>query len=519
MNNAPSNANAGSIRAILGAAALIAIGNIASRVLGLGRESALSYYFGVTSAADAFTLAWTVPNTLFDLLINGAVSAALVPVLTEYAEGDEEEFGRVAATVFSIVLGLLAALIAIAAWQAPFLTSLLVQPEQAELRVATEALVRGLLPAVLMMGISGLATALLHAKRSFLAPAFVGAAFNLGMIIAMFALAPTLGVASLAIGASLGAAVQVLIQLPGLRRVRWRAGVDFRHPAVRRIGLLYAPVLLGIGFSIIGSVIDRNLASGFAGAPAVMRYATTLIQFPLGLVAAAVSLAVLPTLARQSTAADEESFRRTLAMGLKVVLILIIPATVGLAVLAQPLTSLLFERGEFGAEDTPLVALALLFYLPGLPAAALDQVLLFAFYARKKTLVPNLVQGAAIGFYLLSALPLLWFSELGFLALVIGNSVQWISHLLVLWLLLRRDVSLGGLGLATTALKAALASLGLALVVWGGLQLLSGLPTLLQIAIAGGVGSAVYLGLGLALRIEALTFFLDAIQKRLRRGK
>jgi putative peptidoglycan lipid II flippase len=485
--------------------------------MGLLREATIAYFFGRGPAVDAFTLAWTVPNLIYDLLISGAISAALVPVLSEYAEGEALEFGRLVATITTLLLSLLSLLLALAAWQAPLLSSFIVQADQVALREETTILVRLLLPAVLLMGMAGLITAVLHARRTFLWPAFGGAIFNGGMIVGMIALHNQVGVRSLAFGAFLGAVGQVLIQLPGLRGVRLWAGVQPRHPAVQRMVRLYGPVGLGIGFSVLGVVIDRWLASGLPSAPTTMRYATTLVQFPLGLVAAAVSLAVLPTLSRQNANADEAAFRRTLAMGLKVVILLIIPATLGLAALAQPIVAWVLERGAFTADDSRATALALLFYLPGLPAAALDQMLLFAFYARKNTLTPNLVQGAAIGFYLLTALPLLWFSQLGFLALVLGNSVQWIGHALVLWWLLRRSVPLGGQRIGEAVLKACLAGLCMAALAGGMAWLLSAWPLTLRLVLAGVSGAGAYFGLCWLLRVEALTFFIGAVRTRLGR--
>jgi putative peptidoglycan lipid II flippase len=225
----------------------------------------------------------------------------------------------------------------------------------------------------------------------------------------------------------------------------------------------------------------------------------------------------LPTLARQSAAADEAAFRATLAMGLKVVLLLVLPATAGLAALALPITQLLLERGAFGAEDTAITALALLLYLPGLPVAAIDQVLIFAFYARKNTLTPNLIQGVAILCYLVAALPLLFLTELGFLALVIGNSAQWIGHALITYWLLSRAVPLGGQRLGEATLKGVLASGLMALAVWGAATLLHDLPVLAQVALAGGAGALLYLGLSAALRLEALGFFTAAVRARVRR--
>lgn len=502
-------------RGILSAALLIAVGNILSRLVGFVREPIIAYFFGRGLAVDAFQIAWTVPSTIYDMLIAGAVSAALVPVFSEYAEGDRDEFWRVVSGVLTLALAALTAIVALALWQAPLIVALLTRPQESALRDLAVPMVRLLMPAVLLMGVSGLATAVLHARRRFLLPAFVMVAFNLGMVLGVVTLHDRLGVNSLAVGALIGALAQVALQLPGLRGARLRPAPGLSHPAVRRIIRLYAPVALGIGFSIIGTLIDRWLASGFEGALSTMRYATTLIQFPLGLVASAVALAVLPTLSRQSALAAEAEFQATLAMGLKVVLLLILPATTGLAALATPITGLVFERGAFGPDDTYITALALLLYLPGLPAAALDQVLIFAFYARKNTLTPNLIQGAAILCYLLAALPLLWFTRLGFLALVIGNSAQWIGHAAITFALLSRASPLRGQRLGEAALKGALASALMAATVAGLARALGDASAALVVALAGGAGALLYLAVSAALRVEALGFFIAALRARL----
>lgn len=507
----------GAFRSVAIAALLISLGNIASRLLGFVREPTIAYYFGLGVEAEAFRLAWTVPNTVYDMLISGAVAAALVPVFSELAEGERDEFWRVVSSVLTIALAALAALTALAIWQAPLIVALIAQPEQAELRAVTASLVRLLMPAVLLMGLSGLITAVLQAQRRFLLPAFTMAAFNAGMIAGLVLLHGRLGVSSLAAGAFVGGLAQVALQLPGLRGARLRPSLRLDHPAVRRILRLYAPVALGIGFSIVGTLIDRRLASGYPAALATMGYATTLVQFPLGLVATAVSLAVLPTLSRQSVN-DEGAFRATLAMGIKVVLLLILPAAAGLAALAFPIIEAIYVRGRFGAADVTPTALALLLYLPGLPAAAIDQLLIFAFYARKNTLTPNLIQGAAILCYLASALALIALApQLGFLALVIGNSAQWVGHALIAYWLLARAVPLGGQRLGEAALKGLLASALMAAAAYGAAALADGLPAFAQVGLAGLAGAAVYLGLCLALRVEALGFFVAAVRARLRR--
>ncbi len=500
-------------RRIAIAAVLIAVGNIASRVLGLARESVIASQFG--RDVDTFTAASSIPTIIYDLLVNGAISAALVPVFSEYAEGDEREFWRVGSTVINLTLIVVSAVAALLIWQAPLAIGVLAGGFPPSIREESTQMVRLLLPAVIFMGLSGLITALLYARQRFLLPAFNTSAYNGGIILGALLLTPVFGPFSLVAGVLIGALLQVGLQLPGLRGMAYRLVLDLKHPGVRKILKLYAPVAMGIVFSIIGIVLDRNLASHVGdNALTIMRYATTLIQFPLGLVVTAVSFAVLPTLSRQASAGDDDAFRTTLAMGIKVVLLLILPAALGLAALSSPITAAIFQRGKFGAGDTGEVARALLFYLPGLPAAAIDQMLLFAFYAHKRTLAPNLVQGGAVAIYAATAFSLLALG-MGVGALILGNSAQWISHMLILLVLSRSLVSLRGVRLGEALLKSLLAGLAMAALVWWLVSVVRpfGGP-LIQLVVAGGAGAAVYFGLCALLRVEALQFFLAAVRRR-----
>ncbi len=503
-------------RRIAIAALLIAAGNIASRLIGLGREAVVAGLFGRGVEVAVFTAASAVPTIIYDLLINGAISAALVPVFSAYADdADEDTFWRVAGGVITIALAAVVAVTALLIWQAPLALRILVGGFAPETFEHAVVMTRLLLPATVFMALAGLITALLQARQRFLLPAFTTSAYNAGIIIGALVFAPHLGATSLALGVLIGAAAQVVLQLPGLRgaRLGWPA---WQHPGVRRVLRLYAPVALGIGFSVVGIVLDRNLASRLsADVIPTMRYATTLVQLPLGLVAAAVSFAVLPTLSRLAASHDDEAFRQTLALGIKVVIVLITPATAGLAVLAEPLVALLYQRGAFGAEDTIATARALWFYLPGLPAAAIDQMLLFAFYARQRTLLPNLVQGAAVGLYALTALLLFATTPWRIEALILGNTVQWVGHMALLAFLARPLVRLRGLQIGATMARSMTASIPLVIVAWS-LQaplLAWGGPAAAVLG-AGGAAALAYLGVGIALRIEALMFVVGAIRSR-----
>lgn len=507
------------MRRIAFAALLIAAGNIASRLIGIFREAVIAGLFGRGADVAVFTAASAVPTIVYDLLINGAISAALVPVFSAYAEEDDREFWRVAASVITIALLAVAAVTGLLIWQAPLAVALLAGGFPDTLREQAILMTRLLLPATIFMALSGLITALLQARQRFLLPAFTTSAYNLGIIAGALLLTPFFGPLSLVAGVLLGALLQVILQLPGLRGADYRPRIELAHPGVQRILRLYAPVALGIGFSVVGIVLDRNLASRLDPSTIpTMRYATTLIQFPLGLVAAAVSFAVLPTLSRQAAASDEAAFRATLAMGIKVVILLVLPATAGLAALGGPIVELLYQRGAFDARDTAATARALLFYLPGLPAAALDQMLLFAFYARNRTLAPNLVQGGAILIYAVAAIGLLQFSTLRIEALILGNTAQWIGHLLLLALLARGIVDLRGLRVGEALAKCLLAS---ALLAAAGALLTPALApfgAFWQIVVAGSAASAAYFGACLLMRVEAVEYVFIAIRSRIRRN-
>jgi len=250
------------------------------------------------------------------------------------------------------------------------------------------------------------------------------------------------------------------VQLPGLRGAKLRFSLDLGHPAMRRIGILYLPVVVSLIVSQVQVVIDRNLAS-HVGEQAIawMAAATRLREFPLGLVSTAVSMAVLPALSRLDLRSGREQFKHTLGLGLRVVLVLIVPATVGLMVLGAPIISLIFQHGVFTALDTTQTTKALLLYLVGTPFAAIDVLLIFAFYAQKDTLTPVVVGIACVLIYLAVAPTLAFLLKMGMLGLVLANSIQLTCHaIIMLVLLLQRMGSLARERLGATIGKVTAAS-------------------------------------------------------------
>ncbi len=511
-------------RSIAIAAALIMVGNLASRIFGLVREGVISAQFGVGNEISLFRILSSVPNQLYDFLVGGLVSAALIPVLSDYVESDDQpSLWRLVSTVLTLLLlalGLLGGLIWLfAAPISQFMASDRITSPA--LAITATSMLRIMVVAVGFMGLSGLLTGLLQAQRRFLLPAFTTSVFNIGMIVVVFFFANG-SATTLALGMLVGASAQVALQTPGLRGAHLRPLLDLGHPGVRRVGKLYAPVAIGISFSLLGTTVDRRLAGAISdSAAAYMSNATTLVQFTLGLVAAAISLAILPTLARMNTSNDEDGFRRVLGMGLKTVLLIIVPAIVILAILGESVVRLMFERGEFTPENTRVTALVLLAYLPSLLAAAVDQPLIFAFYARKRTLLPNLVQGLAVAAYF--GVAFASYRAWGMYGLVIANVVQWIVHALVMiWLAHRQLNVFAGQAMLRNLAKISLAAGAMAGVCWALSSLFppttSKLTSLLLLGVAGGGSSLVYGALLWWLKLDALRFFGAALGKKLRRS-
>jgi putative peptidoglycan lipid II flippase len=513
---------------LVGAAAIIGIGNVASRILGLVRETVIAYLFGATGYVSVFRVAATLIQTLYDFLVGGMVSAALVPVFSDFAARENrQELWRVASVVINVLAVALALAVLVLEIFAPQLVWILGSGYDPALQDAAVQMVRLILPAVFFLGLSGVITGLLYSLKRFTYPAFTTAAYNLGIVVVALALSPVFGITSLIVGILIGAALQVILQLPGLRDMHYRFAIDFRHPALRRILRLYVPVVAGLSISVVGVAIDRNLAS-HTGAQSLawMQDATVLVQFPLGLVATAISFAILPELSRQSAVAGLQSsgvttalssnFQPTLAFGIKLVLLLILPAATGLFVLAHPIVGLLFEHGAFTPNDTLMTATALRFYLIGLPFAAIDQPLVFAFYSRKNTLAPNLVAFAGVAIYLVVALALI--QSYGMIGLVVANSAQLTGHaLIMLWLTQTRLGGLGRQGVAALLAKSLLASAIMGAVAMVVLSALGHAARVGQVIVPALAAGAVYVALLRLLRVREAERVWQIVWSRVRR--
>lgn len=512
------------------ATGVIALGNISSRVLGLAREIMLSTLFGAGAAVDAFNLAIIVPRSLYDLLIGGHVNSALVPVLSEYAAShdDQRDLWALVSALLGIVVVALSVLILALELLAPQVIGVVASADAAPQVIAQATdLLRVTAPALLFLSVFAVVSGLLYALRRFTWPAFASTVFNGTIVLITVLLYRQLGITAAAMGWLVGAVVQLALQAPGLRDVRLRVRVRgaLSHPGVRRIGVLYLPVLASLALDVlVNRPFSYHLASSTGeGSISYMAWATTLIQFPQGLVALAISVAILPTLSRQAVDradAELQQFKTTLGQGLRLAIVLIIPATVGLFVLAGPVVALIFEHGKFTSVDTAHTALALRLYLLGLPFAAVDLLLIFAFYARQNTFTPAVVGLISLVAYMVVALYLLpWYS---FFALMIADSVKHMVHTGVSAYLLGRGM--GGYGeqhLRSTIWRAGAAAGGMGAAIGVALALGStrvpanAIGHALIVLSAGGVGVLTFNMLALRLGLEEWRWLGALLRRRL----
>lgn len=489
-------------------AAILSLGNVLSRGLGMVREIVIPHFYGASGLVSAFAVAEFTVRTLYDLLVGGMLTAALVPVLSDYARpGRRREFADVAGTFFTVLTGLAAVVVLALELLAPQVVGLIGGGLSAEHQAEAVTLMRLMAPALWLFAASGVLAGILFAQRRFTLVALGDALYNLGIVIAVPLLYRHLDIRALAVGVLLGSLIQLGLRLPDLRGLGLRLRRPWRHPALRRMLVLYMPILFSIVVGMVQGGIDRRLASGTGpNSLAYMRTATTLYQLPHGLVAVAVALAALPTLSQWAAEGNWSAYRRTLAAGLRAVLVLCVPATIGLWVLAEPVIRLLAEHGAFTATDTAWAAAALRFYLFGLVFACVDWPLNFAFYARGDSLTPALVGVASVFVYLAVALALL--GSLGFLGLALADGTKHAAHALIMLTLFYRRQGPLGEGVARTAGLTLLAGLVMGAAVYGLTALLlaqlgtAGLgPRLTVVVLPAVLGGLLYVALLNRLRL------------------
>jgi len=512
-------------------AALVSIGHLGSSLLGMVRQIVVT---GLgPSIAGPFNAALSPVNTFYQLLVNGSTDGALIPVFNEYAAPEKKDEGRrVIFTVVNLVL-IIAVIASIGYWFiAPSFVNLLVSGYTGADRALTLHFSQIIFLSMIALGPFAALLAALFSLKVFGWPAFATAAYHagiiLGALVATIIGINTWGIIALPIGLLIGAAGQIVLLLPGIRqhKLYYIPAFDFRHPALKRIYRLYWPIAVSYVFSsglVFWDLYLQSWTPQHAAGTTAMAAAVPLIQFPIGLVAQALAVAVLPTLSEHARANNSERFKDTIQLGMRLGLLLMIPAMTGLLVLSTPIMYLIFAHHNYTISDANLGAVALQNYAYQLPFVVVDQLLIAAFYARKNTLTPVLVGIASIAFYAVVALPT--YSTIGVAGLAFANTVQNSSHAIILLIILR--IWIGPLHLRKTipsVLKICIAAVAMGFVAWLAMDLLGNisifslshaLGQFLTLIVAGGLATIVYFAAVWFFKVEEINLIKGIVRTKL----
>ena len=508
-------------RRLAGAAAIVMFAYIASRLTGLLRDIAISYRFGTSPEYGAYVAAMQVPDLVFQVVAGAAVASAFIPVYSRYlADDDPEEGWRLVSSLFTIGIAILLPLIVIVMIFTPQIMRIIVPDFQPQYQDLAANLARIVLFAPLFFTIGSFSTSLLNAHQRFFLAAIAPSCYNVGIIAGAIFLSRWVGIYGLAIGALGGAICFLLVQIPGLRIVgfKFRPRLDFGHRGVVAVAKLMGPRTLGLMVTQLNFLVAIYLSSGIVGGVPALRYAWTLTMLPLGIFAMAIGTAVFPSLAEQSATSAFEEMRQTMVNSLRFIFYLTIPASIGLIVLSSSVVRLIYQRGEFDATSTALVAGALQFYAAGLIGMATIEILARAFYAMHDTWTP--VKTGTLGMTINLVLGITLVRFMGLNGLALATAIASTVEATALFTMGRRRIhGLEARPLFASAVLCFVGSIAMAaaVIVFSAMdaplqRIFGGLP---HVAAAIAIGAAVYLFVTTALGSPEVAQLRRVVRRRL----
>ncbi|MCA9977124.1 MAG: murein biosynthesis integral membrane protein MurJ [Anaerolineales bacterium] len=520
-------------RQVMQAAGLVGAAFLVSRVVGLGRDIVAKYYLALSVQAAAFDAAQQFPNFIFAVVAGGAIGSAFIPTFSAYfARDDEPGAWRLFSAIVNLtfIVTLLASLFTFIF--APTLTRLFLQEsiiDHPELFSLTVRLMRVMLLTPMIFSVSGVIMGTLNARQHFLLPALAPIVYNLGIIAGAVLWPADLGdgkAMGMAVGTVIGACGHLLVQLPGLRwkGARYTPLFTLRDAGVQQVLKLMAPRVLGLSFSYLNPLAMVFLAGRIGPASiSAVTLASRVMMMPQGILGQAMGTATFPTLAALAARNALDEMRQILTDSLRTLLFLGLPATALLITLGKPVIAILFERGDFTAADTALVAAALAFYAVGLIALLSLEVVARAFYALNDTATPVLAGAVQIALmfvfgYFLSEwiFPALGWLSLGGLVLGYSNS-GFMEVGVLLWLLKRKMGRLNGRFLLDGIWRMGLATLVMGIASWAVVDYFAQSSILLQLILGGLVGAVAYFGLSFVLQVKEIHWLWQTTQRYLQR--
>jgi putative peptidoglycan lipid II flippase len=507
-------------------AGLAGAATLTSRVLGLVRDQVLALLFGATNEMDAFNVAFRIPNLARDLFAEGAMSAAFVPTFTRHLTlHGKADAWRLANNVLNALLLLTGAIVVLCL----ILSEPLVSAYAGDYRAIpgkldlTILLTRIMLPFLILATVAAALMGMLNSLHHYFVPSLAPATFNVAAILAAVLLVPAMPpiglprISAIAIAVLVGGLGQVALQIPPLIRegFRYRPVLDVHDAGLHRVLLLMGPGTLGLAATQVNVFVNTILATGQGtGAVSWLTYAFRLMYLPIGLFGVSIATAVLPAASRHAAVEDPDAIRSTVSRGIGLMLMLNIPATMGLLVLSTPIVRVLFERGQFMPADTAATAVAVRFYAIGLVGYSAARIVSPVFYALGRSRVPVAASLTSIAINVVASVVLVrW---MGFAGLALGTSLGAITNGAILVLLLRRHLrGLEGTSLMSTTARILLAALVMAVVAVAADRaaelILPGMNLFLQAARLTTVIVCALLALAAAARMLRIKEFDEAV--------
>ena len=497
-----------------------------SRLLGFIRDLVIAMQFGATFAADAFFVAFRIPNVQRKILGEGAISAAFIPVFTEIRiKKGEEDAWKMAANLFNILLTILITSSLALAIFAPYIIMVFAPgfiPTSEKFNL-TVLLTQWMAPYFLFIGLAVFCMGILNTYNMFALPAITPAILNICMILGTLIISPKLDqpVLGLAVGVITGGILQFVIQIPAISRCGFKfiPSIDWKNPEALRISKLMIPAIFGLAIYELNMLVDTLLASLLPeGSISYLYYGNRLVQLPLGIFGVALGVAILPMLSHQVANKDVPEMVKTIAFGIRMILFITIPATIGLILLRFPIVNTLWERGEFNRLTTEGTAIALLYYSVGLCAFCGIKVIVPAFYSLNDTKTP-----AKIGVYsmlLNIILNLILMGPLKHGGLALATSISALFNVILLIYLLRKRIGLmGGRKILSSVIKLFFVSgvMGIAVYFFNETFFDPNSKLVLKLLILSAdiaIGVLVYAILSRIIQNEELTFLIGLVRKR-----
>lgn len=525
MSEKTKNAQAG----VMKAAGILVIANFLSSILGYVRDIIISSVFDMSSATDAYNAAFTIPDTIYTILVGGGLSAAFIPVFSGYiAEKKYEDGYRMASTILNIVAIVAAVFCVIGEIFAPQLLPVFVDfsgdhwtPEMIELTVT---LTRIMFFQCFFMCLTGICMGILQSYKDFTPPSIGSVLYNITIIgVGVFLLTLGTGIAGFCVGVVTGSIVNLCVQILPIYKhnFKYQKVIDLDHDGVKQFFKLFGPALIGVAVTQLNLIVNRRFASGLdKGILSNMVQAQRIMQLPINIFAYAIAMSIFPTMVEHFATDNMEEYRRDLSLGFRNVTFVILPCAVGIIAIRVPLIRAIYLQGNFSPENVPILATLLAFYCIGMIGYSARQVALQGFYAVKETRTP-----VAINVFILCLnilLTVIFVRLWGANGIALAYSMAGLASVTTQTFFLRRRVGrINGTEIRDSVIKCAICCAVMFIVTTAGIIIFehnisveTKTNQLLEVLSLVALGGLTYVMMALVLKMQELTSILAVFKRK-----